>query len=420
MRATTRWQDKENYSVRWPADRAGRPARRRAARARPAVVPAGGSRGPLCSCAAGCGGGPPRGARRRRARAASRFTGRTEPAEGGLELARLPQLCARFTSHATALASMRAGFVQLGLLCAAALCGGASALACQAQLPVLRDGSLPEALAALQACAAALPRDWAERNPYALVEVVNALVPPLPPPDGHSAASLIKESLFPESSLLEESWTAIAAEAEAVLASRAVPEFAYVDPNQEKVYGNAGGWKLFILRLMGADLPSHAAACPRTSALLRRAGPEIRSAFFSVLAPGTSLARHQGPSRAVLRYQLGLVVPQPDACELRVESASANCSASGGCGDDVYHWREGEGVIWDDTRWHSARNDGTLPRVVLFLDIRRRGDVEPRVRALDEAALALLQATPAFAAALRRAEAPTSDGGGGSAGFELR
>ena len=37
--------------------------------------------------------------------------------------------------------------VHCRLLCAAALCRGVSGLACQAQLPVLRGGSLPEALA---------------------------------------------------------------------------------------------------------------------------------------------------------------------------------------------------------------------------------------------------------------------------------
>lgn len=67
------------------------------------------------------------------------------------------------------------------------------------------------------------------------------------------------------------------------------------------------------------------------------------------------LAPHAGPQRAVLRYQLGLVVPEPEACELRVAGTLAR-------------WREGEGMLWDDTFEHSAANRGTRPRVVLWLD----------------------------------------------------
>ncbi len=122
------------------------------------------------------------------------------------------------------------------------------------------------------------------------------------------------------------------------------------------------------------------------------------------------LAPHAGPQRAVLRYQLGLVVPEPEACELRVAGTLAR-------------WREGEGMLWDDTFEHSAANRGTRPRVVLFLDVQRR-DVPRRARALDAAAVALLRQTPAFADALRRAEAqPREEAAalrGGVAAVELR
>ena len=37
-----------------------------------------------------------------------------------------------------------------------------------------------------------------------------------------------------------------------------------------------------------------------------------------------------------------------------------------------YYWHEGEGMMWDDTYLHDARNNANLPRTVLWLDIKRR------------------------------------------------
>lgn len=304
-------------------------------------------------------------------------------------------------------------FRVLAVLC----CCVAAGLSCQEQLPALRAAPLPEALSTLRRCAADLPADWPESvHPFALVDVINQLCPPMPEPSGHAVTTLRTAELFPEAALLEANWKDIAAEAAAVLRTHHLPEFSHVEPTQRDIYSADTSWKMFMMRLMGADVVPHLAACPRTAALLAQI-PDVRNAFFSVLAPGISLAQHRGPQRAVLRYQLGLIVPEPDTCELRVESSHLNGTSHGG--DDVYHWREGEGILWDDMRLHSARNGGSHPRVVLMLDIRRR-DVGARVRALDAAAITLLRATRVFAQALKRAEAPPKESGGGSAGFELR
>ena len=39
---------------------------------------------------------------------------------------------------------------------------------------------------------------------------------------------------------------------------------------------------------------------------------------------------------------------------------------------DVYYWKNGEGVVFDDTYMHEAFNDSDRVRVVLFLDVRRK------------------------------------------------
>jgi len=295
-------------------------------------------------------------------------------------------------------------------------------LPCAAQLPTLRSAPLPAALAALRTCTAALQLPNAstpvEEAPYALMRVINAVL-------GRHAtpAFLPTRELFPESALLEASWRGIAAEAAAVLATRSVPDFGHVDPTQAATYGGvAGAWRVYVLRLLGADVAPHVAACPVTAALLRRC-PGVRNAFFSVLAPGARLAPHSGPLRSVARYQLGLSVPEPHACTLTLTAAGAPAP---------YHWREGEGVLWDDTVEHSVAHTGSKPRVVLFIDVRR-SDVSRRARVLDAAAAAAMRRMPAFKAALRRAEAqPLMDGrqaessaatggvAGASSAFELR
>jgi ornithine lipid ester-linked acyl 2-hydroxylase len=61
----------------------------------------------------------------------------------------------------------------------------------------------------------------------------------------------------------------------------------------------------------------------------------------------------------VLRYHLGLIVPQDaEACRIRV-------------GEDFRHWEEGESLIFDDTFNHEVWNDTDETRVVLFVDVLR-------------------------------------------------
>jgi aspartyl/asparaginyl beta-hydroxylase (cupin superfamily) len=306
---------------------------------------------------------------------------------------------------------------------------------CAAQLPSLRTSPMPTALAALRACTMALlgPNSSVipDAVPYALMRVINAVI-------GEHATPpfLPKRELFPESALLEESWRVIASEAAAVLETRAVPDFGHVDPNQADTYGRVpGAWRMYVLRLMGSDVEAHLAACPHTAALLARCRG-VRNAFFSVLAPGATLTTHAGLMRSVARYQLGLIIPQPTACTLTLTGRDGTLRAHPETPTPApYHWREGEGVLWDDTWEHFVAHNGTPggpPRVVLFLDVRRP-DVSRRARVLDEAAAAGMRRMPAFEGALRRAEAaPLLEGeaaeaegvaaerGGEGSAFELR
>src|SRR5690606_6389720 len=100
------------------------------------------------------------------------------------------------------------------------------------------------------------------------------------------------------------------------------------------------------------------ARCPETTRLVE-AVPGMRTAFFSLLAPGKSIPPHRGPWRGILRYHLGLLVPEPRGrCGIRI-------------GDRVVHWREGESLLFDDSYEHEVWNDTGGWRAVLVLDVLR-------------------------------------------------
>jgi beta-hydroxylase len=82
--------------------------------------------------------------------------------------------------------------------------------------------------------------------------------------------------------------------------------------------------------------------------------------MFSILAPGKRIPPHDGPYKGVLRYHLGLAVPDGpvDRVGIRV-------------GDETRGWSEGGSLVFDDTYEHAAWNDTEQTRVVLFLDVVR-------------------------------------------------
>ena len=94
--------------------------------------------------------------------------------------------------------------------------------------------------------------------------------------------------------------------------------------------------------------------CPETTKALESI-PDLVSAGFSSLAPGTSIAPHTGYPDGLLRCHLGLIIPTD--CALRV-------------GDQTHSWTEGKCLVFDDTEEHEAWNKSDQTRVVLLLDFK--------------------------------------------------
>ncbi len=117
------------------------------------------------------------------------------------------------------------------------------------------------------------------------------------------------------------------------------------------------GWKRFYLKWYGDSHPSAEELCPRTTALLRTL-PSVKAAMFAWLPDGGKLNPHRDPYAGSLRYHLGLITPNDDRCYIEVDGVR-------------YSWRDGEGVVFDETYIHRAENHSGQGRLILFCDIER-------------------------------------------------
>jgi beta-hydroxylase len=178
------------------------------------------------------------------------------------------------------------------------------------------------------------------------------------------AASLVGEKTFfdvedfPWVRQVEASWPAIRAELDRVLEDREhLPNFQDISVDQATIT-NDDRWKTYFLYGYGFRSDANCERCPETARVCAQI-PGMKTAFFSILAPHKHIEAHRGPYKGVLRYHLGLRIPDPaDGCRIRV-------------GEDVRHWREGGSLVFDDTYDHEAWNDTDGTRVVLFVDFVR-------------------------------------------------
>lgn len=163
---------------------------------------------------------------------------------------------------------------------------------------------------------------------------------------------------FPWTAKVEAEWTTVRRELDQILLDRAsIPNFQDVAEEQKQATSGTD-WKTFFFYGYGHRVDENCRRCPDTARLLNVI-PGLKTAFFSILAPGKHVPEHRGPYKGVLRYHLGLIVPgPPGACRIRV-------------GPDVREWQEGASMIFDDSHPHEVWNDAVSLRVVLFVDFIR-------------------------------------------------
>ena len=163
---------------------------------------------------------------------------------------------------------------------------------------------------------------------------------------------------FPWVRTVEADWRKVRAELDVLLPYAAyMPNFQDISKDQKHL-SQDDGWKTFFFYAYGIKAVANCRRCPETTRLLKKM-PGMKTAFFSILAPGKHLPPHRGPYKGVLRLHLGLLIPEPaELCAIRV-------------GSETRHWQEGRVMIFDDTFEHEAWNRTDAVRVVLFVDIMR-------------------------------------------------
>ena len=161
---------------------------------------------------------------------------------------------------------------------------------------------------------------------------------------------------FPELSVLEQNWETIRDEGLALLRSESIRgSDKYDDASFNSFFRT--GWGRFYLKWYDEILPSALEHCPRTVELIRQI-PSLNAAIYASLPPGAVLPTHRDPYAGSLRYHLGLITPNSQDCHILVDGID-------------YYWKNGEGIIFDETYIHTAENKTDEQRVILFCDIRR-------------------------------------------------
>jgi aspartyl/asparaginyl beta-hydroxylase (cupin superfamily) len=149
-------------------------------------------------------------------------------------------------------------------------------------------------------------------------------------------------STRPELLELDRNYSAIREELLSILPEKqAIPRYHELDQMQYEISARVApdkDWKVYPLNIMGVKPEAFCARCPRTTALLGGI-PGLFEAFFSILEGGKTIPPHEGPYRGYLRYHLGLVVPEKNPPSIRLK-------------DQVYTWKEGESVLFDDSWEH--------------------------------------------------------------------
>lgn len=136
-----------------------------------------------------------------------------------------------------------------------------------------------------------------------------------------------------------------------------LPSFHEVSPYQKRI-SKGDDWKTVWLYGFGHDSEIAQQLCPVTTRLVKRV-PELQSALFSMLAPGTHIPAHRGVYKGLVNYHLGIIIPkQAERCRMQV-------------GDELIVWRPGQSYVFDDTNTHEIWNESGEERIVLMLQFQR-------------------------------------------------
>jgi len=158
--------------------------------------------------------------------------------------------------------------------------------------------------------------------------------------------------------LLENNWSTIRKELEAILSQHASFPSLQEIQKEQTILNHDQNWKTYFLYGFGQRAELNCRQCPQTTALLEQI-PDMTTAFFSILLPGKHIPAHKGVFKGFIRSHLGLIIPgKKGDCYMRIEQQKI-------C------WEEGKVYVFDDTREHEVWNNTDEVRVVHLLDVIR-------------------------------------------------
>jgi aspartyl/asparaginyl beta-hydroxylase (cupin superfamily) len=114
-------------------------------------------------------------------------------------------------------------------------------------------------------------------------------------------------------------------------------------------------WQVFTFSFFQMKNTTNEGICPQTASIINKI-PGLISCDFSRLKKQTHILPHKGYSKMILRCHLPLIIPNREACGIRV-------------GEETKNWEEGKLLIFDDSYEHEAWNTGDKDRFVLMFDI---------------------------------------------------
>ena len=199
------------------------------------------------------------------------------------------------------------------------------------------------------------------------------------------------EDHFDQARILKENHHLIAQELRELMAAEPIPPLEEVDKVQG-LFSRRDGipWRTFFLKAYGNWVPANCRKAPITYSLLKEM-PEINTVMFSVMEPGKHIPGHRGIFNGILRYHLGLIVPDVEKSYLEVKGKR-------------YHWKEGEHIMFNDTHYHEAWNHASAPRSILLLDVVREKSLPAWLRPINRRVIAFFSKIKRVRAAVQNAE----------------
>ena len=86
--------------------------------------------------------------------------------------------------------------------------------------------------------------------------------------------------------------------------------------------------------------------------------PEVVTVFYSKLEGGSHIPPHAGYLKGVLRYHLGIRIPEPHKTWIVVNGQKV-------------HWTQGKSILFDDMYLHEVHHTGQQIRSIVWLDVVR-------------------------------------------------